>query len=108
VPSASGLTAQSISVCSFVPPPHDTSTAQLSGYGELAQLGERLVCNQEVTGSSPVFSTLLNGGALWRSAADLRSGELWRAFPGSRAPSRKTLGAVTTGCSIISVTGLEP
>ena len=28
-------------------------------YGELAQLGERLVCNQEVTGSSPVFSTSL-------------------------------------------------
>ena len=27
------------------------------GDGELAQLGERLVCNQEVTGSSPVFST---------------------------------------------------
>ena len=27
-------------------------------YGELAQLGERLVCNQEVTGSSPVFSTV--------------------------------------------------
>ena len=27
--------------------------------GELAQLGERLVCNQEVTGSSPVFSTSL-------------------------------------------------
>ena len=27
--------------------------------GELAQLGERLVCNQEVTGSSPVFSTIL-------------------------------------------------
>ena len=26
-------------------------------YGELAQLGERLVCNQEVTGSSPVFSS---------------------------------------------------
>ena len=28
-----------------------------SKLGELAQLGERLVCNQEVTGSSPVFST---------------------------------------------------
>jgi hypothetical protein len=28
--------------------------------GELAQLGERLVCNQEVTGSSPVFSTRLD------------------------------------------------
>ena|GEM_PF-3582964 len=25
--------------------------------GELAQLGERLVCNQKVTGSNPVFST---------------------------------------------------
>ena len=25
--------------------------------GELAQLGERLVCNQEVAGSIPVFST---------------------------------------------------
>jgi hypothetical protein len=30
--------------------------------GELAQLGERLVCNQEVTGSSPVFSTWVLGG----------------------------------------------
>ncbi len=29
------------------------------GDGGLAQLGERLVCNQEVTGSSPVFSTSL-------------------------------------------------
>ncbi len=27
--------------------------------GELAQLGERLLCTQEVTGSSPVFSTKL-------------------------------------------------
>ena len=25
--------------------------------GDIAQLGERLVCNQEVTGSSPVIST---------------------------------------------------
>src|SRR5262249_1055226 len=33
------------------------STRQVQ-YGELAQLGERLVCNQEVTGSSPVFSTV--------------------------------------------------
>ena len=29
----------------------------LISLGELAQLGERLVCNQEVTGSIPVFST---------------------------------------------------
>ena len=28
-------------------------------YGELAQLGERLPCKQEVTGSTPVFSTSL-------------------------------------------------
>ena len=32
--------------------------------GELAQLGERLVCNQEVTGSSPVFSTVFRGPML--------------------------------------------
>jgi hypothetical protein len=37
----------------------DNVTAQLKQFGELAQLGERLVCNQEVTGSSPVFSTSL-------------------------------------------------
>ena len=38
------------------PSERDFSTTQFK-YGELAQLGERLVCNQEVTGSSPVFST---------------------------------------------------
>jgi hypothetical protein len=27
------------------------------GYGAVAQLGERLVCNQEATGSIPVSST---------------------------------------------------
>ncbi len=32
-------------------------TDDFAYFGELAQLGERLVCNQEVTGSSPVFST---------------------------------------------------
>jgi hypothetical protein len=48
--------------------------------GELAQLGERLVCNQEVTGSSPVFSTSLRcagvgpGGRAGRRRA--RSGRL--------------------------------
>ena len=28
--------------------------------GELAQLGERLLCTQEVSGSIPLFSTTLN------------------------------------------------
>ena len=28
--------------------------------GDIAQLGERLVCNQEVTGSIPVISTKLS------------------------------------------------
>ena len=28
-----------------------------STYGDVAQLGERLVCNQEVAGSTPVVST---------------------------------------------------
>ena len=37
--------------------------------GELAQLGERLVCNQEVTGSSPVFSTSLVFGRLCTGAS---------------------------------------
>ena len=45
--------------------------------GELAQLGERLVCNQEVTGSSPVFSTSL------RSRADAASYG-WQASDESR------------------------
>ncbi len=37
-------------------------------FGELAQLGERLVCNQEVTGSSPVFSTNLRSVRLAKVA----------------------------------------
>jgi hypothetical protein len=40
--------------------------------GELAQLGERLVCNQEVTGSSPVFSTNLR--APGRESGTVRAG----------------------------------
>jgi hypothetical protein len=36
------------------------------GLGELAQLGERLVCNQEVTGSIPVFSTRVFVASLLR------------------------------------------
>ena len=34
-----------------------SNQAAVQVFGELAQLGERLVCNQEVTGSSPVGST---------------------------------------------------
>ncbi len=30
-------------------------------YGELAQLGERLLCTQEVSGSIPLFSTIIKG-----------------------------------------------
>ena len=32
------------------------------GYGAVAQLGERLVCNQEATGSIPVSSTNISCG----------------------------------------------
>ena len=39
--------------------------------GELAQLGERLVCNQEVTGSSPVFSTTRRPAGDELGAADV-------------------------------------
>ena len=42
--------------------------------GELAQLGERLVCNQEVTGSIPVFSTsifgMLPAATVWSGSQD--------------------------------------
>src|SRR5436190_5650484 len=41
--------------------------------GELAQLGERLVCNQEVTGSSPVFSTILRSSELRKSELRMAS-----------------------------------
>ena len=44
---------------SFIPP--ELKHTQMV-FGELAQLGERLVCNQEVTGSSPVFSTTCSTG----------------------------------------------
>ena len=57
-------------------------------FGELAQLGERLVCTQEVTGSSPVFSTRSwqrrGGGSeverLARCRADVLARERGRAF----------------------------
>ena len=52
-----------------------------SQYGELAQLGERLVCNQEVTGSSPVFSTLFS----------LRSPLGFAGSPGAPTPRLATL-----------------
>ena len=44
--------------------------------GELAQLGERLVCNQEVTGSSPVFSTSLRSRMYAEVAHVARSAEV--------------------------------
>ena len=43
--------------------------------GELAQLGERLVCNQEVTGSSPVFSTTIRQARFEIRSAEARQGE---------------------------------
>ena len=55
--------------------------------GELAQLGERLVCNQEVTGSSPVFSTSLRSAAF--EDAELRLGKQVRT--GRRRRSRPCL-----------------
>ena len=41
---------------------------------EIAQLVEQLTCNQQVTGSSPVFGTIFFGGiAKWSNAADCKS-----------------------------------
>ena len=50
--------------------------------GELAQLGERLVCNQEVTGSSPVFSTSL------RRTRDAPAASAWQAIGAAAGPPR--------------------
>ena len=70
--------------------------------GELAQLGERLVCNQEVTGSIPVFSTSLR--SLW----ELRLGkpqflQVWRVREGLPRLSREATKAsfLTTEYSAI-------
>ena len=35
----------------------------LSDYGGLAQLGERVLCKHEVIGSSPIFSTITAGSS---------------------------------------------
>ena len=44
--------------------------------GDVAQLGERLVCNQEVGGSSPLISTslcsLFPGWPIWPAGCDAR------------------------------------
>src|SRR6478735_2236677 len=80
-------------------------------FGELAQLGERLVCNQEVTGSSPVFSTSLRSqDASYGSASRpsgrrprrsaLREGgplervpKVWEEAPRKRSPTAVHFGA---------------
>src|SRR5207249_11669591 len=59
VPSAKKVV--SVAPSPDLPFSRDTKHTQIQ-YGELAQLGERLVCNQEVTGSSPVFSTMFFDG----------------------------------------------
>jgi hypothetical protein len=71
----------------FLPSPRTASRID-SLSGELAQLGERLVCNQEVTGSSPVFSTKISGrmppafalgwGPSAQPRSTVREGGCWR------------------------------
>jgi hypothetical protein len=67
-------------------------------YGELAQLGERLVCNQEVTGSSPVFSISVR---LWAPRYTLlgprtfRRGERRKRGIGAPRVSEPGFGEVT-------------
>ena len=57
---------------------------KLHYYGELAHLGEHLPCKQEVTGSSPVFSTIFplaqgkSVGGL--NAYDIGSNPIWEEF----------------------------
>ena len=74
--------------------------AQTLRLGELAQLGERLVCNQEVTGSIPVFSTNLRNA--WQRA--LQAGKPAKAVRRSakrRRWTNKFDGFLTTEYSAI-------
>jgi hypothetical protein len=49
--------------------------------GAVAQLGERLLCKQEVTGSIPVSSTNAGGGEIgWRCGADRQGSEKTKAI----------------------------
>src|SRR6185437_6219454 len=64
-------------------------------FGELAQLGERLVCNQEVTGSSPVFSTVFGSGR--PAAFTLGGGLLGSASPLHRGGRMVSRGIVAIG-----------
>ena len=42
-------------------------------FAEIAQLVEQLTCNQQVTGSSPVFGTIFGEVAKWLNATDCKS-----------------------------------
>ena len=81
------------------PPASERATRE----GELAQLGERLVCNQEVTGSSPVFSIKFGAKCSVRSAAcwqSLRRAEWRESFAEALVPVKDSLDAAaadTTG-----------
>ena len=55
-------------VCRLKRPPGFESLSLRHWFGGVAQLGERLVRNEEVSGSSPLISTVLNlcsGRARW-------------------------------------------
>ena len=82
------------------PTKHVIKATQLR-FGELAQLGERLVCNQEVTGSSPVFSTSLRSRAAWRA----RGSQAKRATAGKPAfeVSKAVARAFPQGSGQVSV-----
>ena len=46
----------------------ESSSLSVGTIGELAQLGERLPCTQEVIGSNPIFSTYASVAQLARAA----------------------------------------
>ena len=72
--------------------------------GELAQLGERLLCTQEVTGSSPVFSTSFEPKAkpalyatFWPSIRSLSSRRSpWAKRRSADKRCRRKLGSLKT------------
>ena len=59
---------------------HETTKVSLPSFGGVAQLAERLVCNEKDAGSNPVTSTI--SGSMYQGWRECFAGNLrWVQFP---------------------------
>ena len=66
------------------------------GYGGLAQLGERLICIQEVSGSIPLFSTIPAQAGICTLKTEQRREKKSKATEGAAETPRKKNSIVET------------